>query len=55
MYLVLDEHPEIHIKMIERVELENLDNIDIFSLPDFQEKYKREDINMSKFNNVWQS
>lgn len=55
MYLVLDEHPEIHIKMIERAELENLDNIDIFSLLDFQEKYKREDIDISKFNNVWQS
>jgi hypothetical protein len=54
MYLVLDEHPELHIKMIERSELENLDNIDIFSLPDFQEKYKRESIDMSKFNNVWE-
>ena len=53
MYLVLDEHPELHIKMIERSELENLDVIDIFSLPDFQEKYKRENIDMSKFNNVW--
>lgn len=55
MYLVLDEHPDVHIKMIERAELENLDNIDIFSLSDFQEKYKREDIDTSKFNNVWMS
>lgn len=55
MYLVLDEHPELHIKMIEHSELKNLENIDIFSLPDFQEKYKRENIDMSKFNDVWQN
>lgn len=53
MYLVLDEHPELHIKMIERSELENLNSIDIFSLPDFQEIYKRENIDMSTFKNVW--
>lgn len=53
MYLVLDEHPNIHIKMIEKEQLRNLDNIDIFKLPDFQELYHREDIDMTKFKNVW--
>lgn len=53
MYLVLDEHPELHIKMIEKDQIENLDKIDIFKLPDFQELYHREDIDMTKFNNVW--
>ena len=40
-------------EMIERKELSNLENIDIFSLPDFQEIYKRESIDMTKFDNVW--
>ena len=53
MHLVLREHPEIQIKMIEREELNHLDEIDIFKLPNFQEKYKFEDIDLSSFNNVW--
>lgn len=53
MYLVLQEHPELKIKMIEQNEYENLENIDIFSLPNFNEIYKFEDIDMTKFNNIW--
>lgn len=53
MHLVLREHPEIQIKMIELEELNHLDEIDIFKLPNFQEKYKFEDIDLSLFNNVW--
>lgn len=53
MHLALREHPEIQIKMIEREELNRLDEIDIFKLPNFQEKYKFEDIDLSSFNNVW--
>lgn len=41
MYLVLDEHPDLHIKMIEKRELDSLSKISIFNLPDFQEKYER--------------
>lgn len=53
MYLVLREHPELKIKMIEQNEYENLENIDIFSLPNFNEIYKFEDIDVTKFKNVW--
>lgn len=53
MYLVLQEHPELKIKMIEQNEYENLENVDIFSLPNFNEIYKFEDIDMTKFNNIW--
>lgn len=53
MYLVLFEHPDIQIKMIERNEIKNLETIDIFSLPNFNEIYKFEDIDTSLFNNVW--
>lgn len=53
MYLVLDEHPELQIKMIRKEQLNNLENINIFELENFQEIYKREDIDESKFVNVW--
>jgi hypothetical protein len=53
MYLVLSEHPELQIKMIERNEIMNLDEIDIFSLPNFNELYKLEDIDKTKFVDVW--
>ena len=53
MYLVLEEHPDLHIKMIEKEQLKNLEKIDIFKLPDFQELYHKEDIDMTKFNNIW--
>lgn len=53
MYLVLAEHPELQIKMIERNEIMNLDEIDIFSLPNFNELYKFEDIDKTKFVDVW--
>lgn len=53
MYLVLAEHPELQIKMIERNEIMNLEKIDIFSLPNFNELYKFEDIDKTKFVDVW--
>jgi hypothetical protein len=53
MYLVLDEHPAMKIKMIRKEELKNINSIDIFSLPNFQDIYKRSDIDMTKFINVW--
>lgn len=53
MYLVLAEHPELQIKMIERNEIMNLDRIDIFSLSNFNELYKLEDIDKTKFVDVW--
>ncbi len=53
MYLVLDENPDIKIKMIEKEQLKNIENIDIFNLPNFQELYHRENIDISKFKNVW--
>lgn len=55
MYLVLNEHPNIKIKMIEKEELENLENIDIFNLPNFNEKYKFEDIDKTKFIDIWKN
>lgn len=53
MYLVLKEYPNIKIKMIERKEIMNLDHIDIFNLPNFNEIYKFEDIDISKFIDLW--
>ena len=53
MYLVLSEHPELQIKMIERNEIMNLNKIDIFNLPNFNELYKLEDIDKTKFVDVW--
>lgn len=53
MYLVLKEYPDINIKMIEKEELDNLERIDIFNLPNFNEKYKFEDIDTTKFIDIW--
>lgn len=53
MYLVLDEYPNLKIKMIRKEQLKDLENLDIFSLPNFQEIYSRESIDMTKFENVW--
>lgn len=53
MYLVLAEHPELQIKMIEREQINNLDKINIFDLPNFQDLYKLEDVDVSKYTNVW--
>src|SRR5574344_716187 len=53
MYLVLKEYPDINIKMIEKEELDNLERIDIFNLPNFNEKYNFEDIDTTKFINIW--
>lgn len=53
MHLVLAEHPDLQIKMIEREQMNNLDKIDVFALPNFQDIYKLEDVDMSKFNDVW--
>lgn len=53
MYLVLNEHPDIQIKLIMKEELSHLHEIDIFSLPNFNEIYKFEDIDRSKFVDVW--
>ena len=53
MYLVLREYPDINIKMIEKEELDNLERIDIFNLPNFNEKYKFEDIDTTKFIDIW--
>jgi len=53
MYLVLDENPDLKIKMIRKEQLNDLENINIFELENFQEIYKREDIDESKFVNVW--
>lgn len=53
MYLVLREHPDVQIKMIEQEEFDNLEQIDIFKLPNFQEKYKFEDLDCTLFDNVW--
>lgn len=39
--------------MIEKEELDNLDTIDIFNLQNFNEKYKFEDIDQTKFINIW--
>ena len=38
---------------IERKEIMNLDKIDIFSLSNFNELYKFEDIDKTKFADVW--
>lgn len=53
MHLVLKEHPNLKIKMIEKRELENLDKISIFDLPNFEELYPLESVDMTKFENVW--
>lgn len=53
IYLALFEHPDLQIKMIEKNEINNLDNIDIFNLPNFNQIYKFEDIDITLFNNVW--
>ena len=39
--------------MIRKEQLNDLENINIFELENFQEIYKREDIDESKFVNVW--
>ena len=53
MHLVLEDNPNVHIKMIEKNQLNNLENLDIFSLLDFQNIYKKENIDFTKFVNVW--
>lgn len=55
MHLVLREHPNLKIKMIEKRELKNLDKISIFNLPNFEELYPIESVDMTKFENVWKT
>lgn len=53
MHLVLKEHPDIQIKMIENEQMKSLNELDIFELPNFQDVYKFNDINFNAFNDVW--
>lgn len=53
MHLVLKDHPNMHIKLIEKNELSHLDSINIFDLPDFNTIHPLNSIDMSKFHNVW--
>lgn len=40
--------------MVDTLDLmKKLESLDIFSVPDFQDVYRREDIDESKFMNVW--
>lgn len=54
MHLVLKEHPDISIKMIEKKQLDNLEKINIFNLPNFQDIYPLSSVDTSKFANVWE-
>ena len=54
MHLVLKEHPDISIKMIEKKLLDNLEKINIFNLPNFQDIYPLSSVDTSKFTNVWE-
>jgi hypothetical protein len=53
MFLVLEENPQLHIKIISKEMMKHLETLDIFSVPDFQYVYKKEDINISSFVNQW--
>lgn len=54
MHLVLKEHPDVSIKMIEKEQLDNLDKINIFDLPNFQDVYPLDSIDTTMFTNVWE-
>lgn len=51
LYLVLDEHPQCDIRYVDRTNIDTL----TLELPKFIERFKRCDIDHSKFNNVWAS
>lgn len=53
MHLVLKEHPSMRIKMITKKDIKNLENINIFELPNFEELYKIEDADMTLFKKRW--
>lgn len=53
MHLVLNEHPELKIVMIRREDIKNLENIDIFTLPTFQELYGSTEVDPDKFKKRW--
>ena len=53
MYLVLNEHPNLIIKILKKEHLDNLDSINVFELDNFQDVYDKNDIDMDKFVNVW--
>ena len=51
MYLVLEEHPNLKIKMIEREQMKSLESLDFASLKNFQELYSKP--SDESFKNVW--
>lgn len=53
MHLVLNEHPELKILMIRKDEIKKLENIDIFTLPTFQEIYGSTEVDIDKFKKRW--
>jgi hypothetical protein len=53
MYLVLDEYPDLNIKMITEEYIDRIESSNVFSLPNFQNVYPRESIDESKFINAW--
>lgn len=49
MHMALKCNPGIRIKLIEKYEINHLEDIDIFSLPNFEDKYPLSNVDTTKF------
>ena len=55
MFLALRDNPNIKIRILDKRHIDKLDKIKINDLPMFVDEFKFEDIDMSKFKNVWKN
>lgn len=53
MFLVLDFHPGIRIRILEKPLYKKLAFLNLDEIPLFNEKYTIEDIDFDKFNDIW--
>ena len=49
MHMALKWNPGVRIKLIERSEINHLEDIDIFRLPNFEDKYPLLNVDTTKF------
>ena len=53
MFLVLQDNPEVQLRILDKRHIRKLETVQVDKLPLFLDEFKLEDIDMSKFKNVW--
>ena len=53
MFSVLNTHPNIRVKIMEKTLYKKIEFLDLKKIPLFNEKYSIDDIDFDKFNDIW--